>query len=234
MRVLFSIFAAIVFLALNAPAQTKPKSTKFPAGVPVKETGVEATGGKVEERTYTNKKFGFQITVPDNWFVVGADFEKIVKDKGHDISVDLAMSKASRSIDVLMTAFRSEATSGGAILRVTAEDLKANPQICDAVDYFDAITAAYVTSKLPSDFVYSSTRAEKLGAKQFAYLDTSSNAGKKRMYAMVIDPITKAGNRHMCELGRTGIAIMFTLSYTSDNDLQTLRHILETGKFGPK
>lgn len=205
----FSLFC------IDSSAQTKPKVTKFPPGVPVKETGVAATGGTVEERTYSNKKFGFQLTVPDNWYIGGADFEKVLKSNGHDISVDLATSKASRSIDVLMTAFRSETGSGGAILRITSEDLRLNPQIKDAVDYFDAITAAYASAKLPPDFVYSATKAEKLGTKQFAYLDTSSNAGKKRMYATV----------------KNGFALMFTLSYTSDEDLQTLKHILETGNF---
>lgn len=218
MRKVFLVVGVSVFLVINGFSQTKSKVTKFPAGVPVKETGVEATGGKVEERTYSNKKFGFEITVPQNWFIGGADFERVLKDSGHDIGVDLATSKASRSIQVLMTAFRSEATSGGAILRVTSEDLKPNPQIRDAVDYFDAITAAYATTKLPPDFVYSATKAERLGARQFAYLDTSSTAGKKRMYATV----------------KSGYAIMFTLSYTSDDDLQTLRRILEKGNFALK
>lgn len=218
MRKVFLVVGVSVFLVINGFSQTKPKVTKFPAGVPVKETGVEATGGKVEERTYSNKKFGFEITVPQNWFIGGADFERVLKDSGHDIGVDLATSKANRSIQVLMTAFRSEATSGGAILRVTSEDLKPNPQIRDAVDYFDAITAAYATAKLPPDFVYSATKAERLGARQFAYLDTSSTAGKKRMYATV----------------KSGYAIMFTLSYTSDDDLQTLRRILEKGNFALK
>ena len=218
MRKVLLVIGVSVSLAGNSFSQTKPKITKFPAGVPVKETGVEATGGKVEERTYTNKKFGFEITVPENWFIGGPDFEKIAKENGHDLSVDLATSRANRSIDILMTAFRSEAANGGAIFRVTSENLKTNPQIRDAVDYFDAITAAYMTAKLPPDFVYSATKAEKLGAKQFAYLDTSSTAGKKRMYATV----------------RNGFAIMFTLSYTSDDDLQTLRRILETGNFALK
>ena len=216
MRIVLSVFAVTFFFACTGFTQTKSKITKFPPGVPVKGTGVEATGGKVEERTYTNKKFGFEITVPEDWFIAGPDFEKVVKENGHDLSVDLATSQAGRSVDILMTAFRSEPGSGGgAILRITSENLKPNPQILDAVDYFDAITAAYSTAKLPSDFIYSSTKAERLGTKQFAYLDTSLNAGKKRMYATV----------------RNGFAIMFTLSYTRAEDLQTLRKILETGNF---
>jgi len=72
--------------------------------------------------------------------------------------------------------------------------------------------------KLPTDFRYSETQAEKLGAKQFAYVDVSSNAGKKRMYATL----------------RNGHAIMFTLSYTKPEDLATMRQILSTGNFALK
>jgi hypothetical protein len=166
--------------------------------------------------------------VPEDWFIAGPDFEQIVKENGFDLSVKQPQNVAPRSgtvaakptrhADILMTAFRSDPESkGNAVLRVTAEDLKPNPQIRDAVDYFDAITAAYMTITLP-DFKYSATKAEQLGAKQFAYIDTSSTAGKKRMYATV----------------RNGFAIMFTLSYTSDNDIETLRQILAKGNFALK
>ncbi len=218
MRKFLLLFIFAIFLTSTGSAQVKPKS-KFPAGVPVKETGVEATGGKVEDRTYSNKKFGFEITIPEDWYIAGADFEKVLKENGHDLGVDLATARANRSINILMTAFRSEQGSGGgAIVRITTENLKPNPQIKDAVDYFDAITAAYASAKLPKDFIYSSTKAEQLGSKQFAYLDTASTVGKKRLYATV----------------RNGHALMFTLSYTADEDLQTLRRILENGNFSLK
>ncbi len=103
-------------------------------------------------------------------------------------------------------------------MRISVENLSANPQIKDAVDYFDAIRAAFKAITLPPDFNYSETKAEKLGTMQFAYLDTSSSAGKKRMYATV----------------RNGYAIMFTLSYTADDDLTTMRRILEEGNFDLK
>lgn len=224
------LIAAFVFvLPLGSLAQTKPKPRPIPAGVPVKVTGVEAYGGAVVDRTYRNTKFAFEITVPDDWFIAGPDFEKIVKENGFDLSLNrpqnsppkagATAAKPIRHVDILMTAFRSDPESrGNAVLRVTAEDLKPNPQIKDAVDYFDAITAAYMTITLPPDFRYSATKAEQLGAKQFAYIDTSSNAGKKRMYATV----------------RNGFAIMFTISYTSDTDIETLRRILTTGNFALK
>jgi hypothetical protein len=68
---------------------------------------------------------------------------------------------------------------------------------------------------LPADMKYSETQAEQLGKQQFGFLDTRSNAGKKRMYATV----------------RKGVAVMFTISYTKDADLATLRDVLARGNF---
>ena len=228
MRKVGLTFVLAFSFAVVCTAQTKPKPRPIPTVVPVKATGVEAFGGTVEGRSYRNKRFFFEITVPDDWFIAGPDFEKVVKENGIDLTVNpqntdskpgTAAAKPVRKVDILMTAFRSDPESkGNAVLRVTAEDLKPNPQIKDAVDYFDAITAAYMSIKLPPDFKYSATKAEKLGAKQFAFLDTSSNAGKKRMYATV----------------RNGFAIMFTLSYTSDTDIDTVRRILAAGNFALK
>jgi len=228
MRKVGFIFVFVILFPIAGSSQTKPKPRPIPTGVPVKAIGVEAFGGSVEGRTYRNGRFLFEITVPDDWFIAGPDFEKVVKENGIDLRVnpqtaapkpETPATNPVRKVDILLTAFRSDPESkGNAVLRVTAEDLKPNPQIRDAVDYFDAITADYMSMKLPPDFKYSATRAEKLGAKQFAFIDTSSNAGKKRMYATV----------------RKGFAIMFTLSYTSMNDVETLRQILATGNFAIK
>ena len=102
-----------------------------------------------------------------------------------------------------------------AVVRISVEDLSPNPQIKDAVDYFDAIRAMYKTMKLPPDFKFSERQAEQLGSAQLGYLDASSSAGKKRMYAIV------RGTR----------AILFTISYTKDEDLQTFRGVIEQGNF---
>ena len=100
-------------------------------------------------------------------------------------------------------------------MRIAVEDLTLTPQVKDAVDYFDLMRSQFAAMKLPADFKYSETQAEKLGAKQFAYLDTWSSAGRKRMYATV----------------RRGHALLFTLSYSKPEDLATMRQILAGGDF---
>lgn len=226
----------LIFLALTCaisaqkPA-TKAPAKKIPAAVPAVDAAAAPTvtdaDGEVSGRTYTNSVLGFRITFPDLWLIPGKDFEDYMKSQGHDISLKapenlkgaskIQVERSLQKVKILVTGYRSiPGMSDNAILRVAVEDLTMTPQVKDAVDYFDLMRSQFALMKLPSDFKYSETQAEKLGAKQFAYLDTSSTAGKKRMYATV----------------RNGHAIMFTLSYTKAEDLATMRQILAGGDFG--
>lgn len=229
-RVFYSIFfaAAIAATSFSQTARTKAATPGSPAAaVPTPRPAVDR--GTVAGQAYTNPGLSFQITFPDNWSIVDGDFAAKIRTKGIDLSlkapktIDLAsqakLNRDLRKTSVVLTAVRVAADSKeNAILRISLEDLKTVPQIKDAVDYFDAIRAQYASMKLPPDFKYSETQAEQLGLKQFAFLDTSNTAGKKRLYAAV----------------RKGIAILFTLSYKSDDDLQTFRRILSDGNFALK
>jgi hypothetical protein len=220
-------FAAVLFTLLIVTfsfAQTrKPRTKATPTRAAVKP-GVDK--GTVSGRTYTNNTFSFEITFPDTWLIPGDDFEAYMKKQGFDLSLKAPdslplssktkINQAIKQVSILLTAYRSmPGMADNAIARVSVENLAGNPQVKDAVDYFDAIRATYGTMKLPADFKYSETQAEKLGTMQFGYLDTSTKEGKKRMYATV----------------RNGYAIMFTLSYSNDDDLQTFRYVLEQGNF---
>jgi len=228
MRKFISVCAFIFVVTTAGFAQTKPKP--HPRPTPVKPAVKPAVDmGTVSGRTYTNKTLGFEVTFPDTWLIPDSDFEAYMKKQGFDLSLKApdSLPPASKSkvdqaikrVNILLTAYRSmPGSEDNAIVRISVEDLSANPQIKDAVDYFDAIRAMYATMKLPTDFKYSETQAEKLGAMQFGFLDVSSNAGKKRMYATV----------------RSGRAILFTLSYTKAEDLETFRQVLTDGNFALK
>lgn len=216
------IFVTLVFNALSS-AQTKPKPK--PRSTPIK-VAQTIDKGTVSGRTYTNKTFRLEVTFPDTWLIPGDDFEAYMKKQGFDLALKAPNSlppvskakvdQAIKNVQILLTAYRSmPGEADNAIVRISVENLVLNPQIKDAVDYFDAIRSGFASMKLPADFKYSETQAEKLGTMQFGYLDTSTNAGKKRMYATV----------------RDGFAVMFTISYSKDADLQTLRSVLEQGNF---
>lgn len=234
MRLLFVLF--LLAFSLNSLAQSprsKVRPRKIPAAVPVaKSTPVSVvtdSNGAVSGKTYTNTIYGFRITFPDAWLIPGNDFEDHMKSQGFDISLKtpenlkgaskLQLDRSLSKLKILVTGYRSmPGSTDNAIVRVAVEDLTMTPQVKDAVDYFDLMRSQFAVMKLPADFRYSETQAEKLGAKQFAYLDTSSLAGKKRMYATV----------------RNGFAILFTLSYTKPEDLSAMRQILAGGDFNLK
>lgn len=222
------LFITIFLLTGVCFAQTKRRPVKRPVAA-AKPAAPPVDKGTVAGRTYTNKTFGFQVTFPDTWLIPDDDFEAYMKSQGFDLSLkapdSLApatkakMEQAAKKVNILLTAYRSmPGEPDNAIVRISTEDLTTVPQIKDAVDYFDAVRAAYAKMKLPPDFKYSATEAEQLGAMQFAYLDAESSAGKKRMYATV----------------RGGHAVMFTLSYQKPADLETFRKMLEDGDFALK
>lgn len=228
-------FAGTLFLsfllAACAIAQIKPKAgpvKKLPRGVPA-VPAVAADEAALSDRTYSSRELGFSISFPEGWAVTDEDFESEVKKSGIDLELKapedlgsvsrIRMDRSLKNVSVLVTAFRStNGTGKSAVIRVSAENLSANPQIKDAIDYFDAIRNEYARMNLPKDLKYSETQAEQLGKQQFAYLDLSSDAGKKRLYATV----------------RRGYAILFSLSYTADEDLQAMRRVLSTGNFAFK
>ncbi len=226
-RIGFFILAVLWF---SSGIVAQGDNRKFPASVPVKEVpqpDSKITG--VEGRTYRNADLGFAITFPDSWLIPGNDFEDHMRLQGFDLSLKApeTLGKASRiqvdraleRVKVLVTAYRAmPGSKDNAILRVAAEDLSEVPEVTDAVDYFDLMRSQFAVMKLPPDFKFSETQAEQLGKRQYGFLDTSSDAGKKRMYATV--------------RGRT--ALIFTLSYLTDEDLKTFRQILSAIEYSAK
>lgn len=217
----------VLFIAASCSAvhgQKRRRSVRPAAPAVTARSSVDK--GTVSGRTYTNTTFHFQVTFPDSWLIPGDDFEAYMKKQGYDLSLrppdtlapasKLKIAKALDRVTILLTAYRAmPGTADNAIARISVEDLSSNPQIKDAVDYFDAMRGTFASMRLPPDFKYSDTQAEKLGDQQFAFIETSSKEGKKRMYATV----------------RSGYAVMFTLTYTSAADLVTFREVLADGNF---
>lgn len=223
-KIIFSaVFSLSLFSVLSYPQSV-------PRGVPIKEGTVPDRENEIPAaRIYTNRELGFEVTFPELWLLPEDDFEEYMRSQGFDLGLKppeelgtagrIQVQRALKRVTILATAFRAmPGSEDNAILRISIEDLTLLPEIKDAVDYFDVMRSQFARLNLPPDFKYSETQAERLGKMQFAFLDTSSNAGKKRMYATV----------------RKGVALMFTLSYTKDGDLQAVRKTLAEGRFDLK
>lgn len=229
MRKSFTICFAIYMLASAGFAQVK-KSSPAPRGVPIKgiqkkEVAVPKSAGT----KYTNIELKFEIILPAPWLIADGEFNKKISEQGIDLELkateglskvsQVQINKALDRVTILLTAYRPTfTTEESALIRVSSEDLTALLKVRDAVDYFDLMRSQFKVMPLPPHFTYSETQAEKLGQRQFAYIDVTSDAGKKRLYATV-------KNRY---------AILFTVSYKDERDLQTMRQILSEGNFALK
>jgi hypothetical protein len=206
----------------RAPTAAKPNVVSSPV-VPK---------GTVIGRTYTNKGLGFSITFPDTWLIPGDDFVAYMKKAGYDISPKpprAANPADQKKIDaafyrlkILTTAYRSlPGTEGNSVARIAVEKvnlLNTNRPVKDAVDYVDLVRSQMAAVKMPADQKFSETQAEKLGENQYAFIDTSDKNTKTRMYVTV----------------RNGYAILFSLNYSTDEDLETFRDVLARTEFTSK
>lgn len=239
----------MLVLAAGPTASACAQSAPLPANLPAKSTtasnAAAATAspnsgaldrGTVTGQSYANKSFGFEIDFPDMWLVVDDKVLATAKTKGFDL--DLKPPKAANSlvqsqseaafkrVTVLVSAYRSPpGTAENAVAYVAVEDIRnlnTNRPVKDAVDYVDLIRSTYQSTyklaQTPPDFQYAETQAEKLGSRQYAYLDTVSKEGKSRLYVTV----------------RGGYAILFSLNYSSDADLESFRDMVARANFSLK
>lgn len=188
--------------------------------------------GTVSGRTYTNKGLGFSLTFPDTWFIQDDDLVVRMKKAGYDISPKppkAANPADQKNVDaafyrlkILLTVYRSlPGTDGNSVGRIAVENvrlLNTNRPVKDAVDYVDLVRSQMAAVNMPPDQKFSETQAEKLGLNQFAFIDTSDKNTKTRMYVTV----------------RNGYAILFSLNYSTDEDLATFRDVLARTEFTTK
>lgn len=229
-KIFWSLSLGLLFAAAGFGQVKKSHPPSGGVAVPIKSIPKKERGGPGSTgKRYINNELKFEITLPDPWLMADGWFSKKMNDQGFDLALkapdnlskvsQIQINKALDRVTILLTAYRPTfTTEESALIRVSREYLASVPEVRDAVDYFDLMRSQFKLMTLPQDFKYSETRAEKLGQRQFAFLDISNGAGKKRLYATV-------KNRY---------AILFTVSYKDERDLQTMRQILAEGNFALK
>ncbi len=235
MRKILLLIAIIGLSIYFVNAQNKKKNTKVlvqtkSAKILIKnDLQLAKAFGEVIGKSYRNRFFGFEVQFPDTWLIQDNEFENVVKKQGfnRELQTPKANSQANQSklntaankVSNLITSYKLMPNNvDNAAFRISIENLETTPNVKDAVDYLDLMLETFKLVKLPKGFVISEVKAEKLGKMQFAFIDTSSKTDNKRMYATV----------------NNGFAILFTLSYSLDSDLETMKNILADGDFSLK
>lgn len=220
--ILFAI-AAVIFSA-SVSAQTKPKP-KAAAAPKTTTAAVKFEKGTVDGTTFTNKFFGMKFDVPENWQVQEEIVNKIIKDAGtksvkaKNNPTQKALDQAAARVTVALTALKNPMGSAeNASVVLSFENMNSTPVVKDAVDYMDLMVNTFKSVQLPAGMTYSAVQAEKLGARQFAYLDVKRPEVKQRMYVTM----------------KKGYAILFVFTYTDAADLETMRTMLANANFAVK
>jgi hypothetical protein len=209
-KLLFLIVLSLSFvLHFNAQPKAKPTPPRRPTAEKKPQPAVDF--GEIVDRSYTNFYFGFKLAFPVDWFVDTVENDADLK----KVKIDFEIETPKNTKNILNAFKFKEKLGVNSVLRISTEDLDDYPNIKHAVDYLDAMRQTFKVKQLPPDFKYSETNAEKLGELQFAYLDLTSNKGKKRLYATV----------------RNGFALIFTLTYNKNEDLREMKNILAEGDF---
>lgn len=211
MRKLFFLIILSICIPAHYNAQSIAKPAPPKKKQPLIKTQPAVDYGEILDRTYTNFFFEFKLTFPPGWFVNTVENDADLK----KVNINLDAETPINTKNVL-NAFKFQEKLGvNSVFRISAEDLDDFPNIKDAVDYFDAMRQTFKVVKLPQNFKYSETNAEKIGDMQFAYLDITSSKGSKRLYATV----------------KNGFAIIFTLTFDKKDNLQEMKQILAEGDF---
>jgi hypothetical protein len=212
-------------------AQTRRRPTHKAVTPAVRSSGFSGLTdrGTISGKTNTNKTLGMSVTFPDTWLIGDDAFFAYMKSKGFDLTpkppkaatpaAQAKINAAFNRLKILITVYRSlPGTPENGVLRIAAEPisgLNTNRPIKDAVDFVDLMRSQISAVQTPAGFTFSETQAEQLGPNQYAFIDTSDKQEKTRIYVTV----------------RRGYAILFTLNFTADGDLATLREILATATF---
>ncbi|HEX8733936.1 MAG TPA: hypothetical protein VF721_01345 [Pyrinomonadaceae bacterium] len=228
LTLIFSVIALFT-LAGHVYAQKRQVKAKpvAPAASKANQTDSRADFyGGFEGSTYKNKFFGLKIEIPEKWVIQESEVNKAIKQtgsemvKGKTAQTEKALDAAFQRLTVLFTASKDILGMGNnAIMILSAEKAPATVPYRSGKDYLRLNLDSFKRVQLPPDFKYSETiNSEKLGNETFYSLDIQRSGFKQRFYATA----------------RKGYALFFTLSYMTDEDLETIKGIIRNSDFAWK
>ncbi len=182
--------------------------------------------GKVEGSAYKNKFFGIKLNLPESWLIQETQINNSIKQAGSKIAtgktsqMQEALDDAMQRLTVLLTASKDIlGIENNATMIFSAEKSAPLVQIRNGQDYLRLNIQTLKKMQLPPDYKFSETiKSEKFGTETFYSLDIERANYKQRFYA----------------IQRKGYSLFFTLSYFTNEDLETMKASIRNSDFSWK
>ena len=212
--------------ALAQKSRKKSPQRKEIVQAPAKSDGQIGFLGEVEGNTYQNKFFGVKLNIPEPWLIQESEVNDAIKELGSEMvtgktsQTQKSYKAAVQRLTVLFTASKDIlGIENNATFILSAEKSTPLVQIRNGQDYLRFNIQSFKKLQLPPDFKYSETiKSEKFGNETFYYLDVERATYWQRFYA----------------IHRKGYSLFFTLTYSSEKDLETMKGILRNSDFAWK
>jgi uncharacterized protein YxeA len=227
---LISLIIVLFFLSASVYAQKKKPVVIQGETNSASKSAVNASRqdflGEFEGNNYKNKFFDLKVLIPENWLVqereVGNQIKQLGSEtvKGKTSQAQKALDEANQRLTVLFTASKDIlGIENNAMVAFAAEKAAPLMQIRNGHDYLRFNIQSFKKLQMPPDFKYSETiKSEKFGGETFYYLDIERAMARQRIYAT----------------HRKGYSLFFTLTYSSQEDLETIRESLRSSDFSWK
>lgn len=184
--------------------------------------------GEIKNDRYTNKYFGFSLSVPPSWSIQDNEANEKIMKKGReniangDEDLEEAMEASQLDVLNLLTMFEqpvgTNVDSYNPSFACVAEKISNAPQIKTGKDYLSSTKKLLQNSNMPYEFskeIYS----KKISNKGIDVMEASVKYDdlviKQKFYATIIK----------------GYAIGFVISYTSEEEHAKLDKIVNSFKF---
>lgn len=205
------IFASSSFSQLSRTGVKKPRSSA---------NQTRTIYGEVDDNVYTNRFFGFKLTIPETWVFQEQEVGDAIKKqggsmvKGKSNVIDKAFRDAEKRLSILLTFSKDIlGMEQNAIVTIGAERATPTIPFRNGNDYLRLNLQTMRNLQLPADFKYSSTiENDTIGTLSIPFIQINRQGYDQRIYSIT----------------RKGYALIFTFSYVSDADLNAMREVLRS------
>lgn len=223
---LATLFVAAAACAARAQS-TQQKSDPQPPPSAIIQLDTPLDTGKIEGGSYSNDFFGFSVTLPKGWVVLGADENRQIRDAGKGLMEEGASEKKKQGLEAaaartyfLVTASKypkgTAAADFNAVFMCIAERIP-TALIKTGADYMAVMQRTMEGSAAKIEV--GPLRTQKIGGADFTVADVRMSAGSvvtaQRFYVRIAK----------------GHALLMAYTYFDDADLKTLDELLGTVKF---